>query len=91
MAVFGQKKKPQSVAEGLGLDTTGGIVSAAPPASPMAQAVSGGMMGSLTEMAMERRKMGGSMQSDQSTLFTDEKKKRMKNGITDATSGFGPA
>lgn len=89
MAVFGNPRKPKNVSEGLGLETAGGVRPSVAP--PMANQVAGGMMGSLTDMAMERKKEVGGMQSDQSALFTDEKKKRMKNGFTNAPSGFGPA
>lgn len=92
MAVFGLQKKPKTVQEGLGLETTGGTMAAPPP--PMASMVAGGPMGSLAEQAIERKKMngelGGLTQADPATLFNNKKKKRNSNvGLTDENSGFG--
>lgn len=91
MPIFGQQKKPKTVEEGLGLETTGGVVSA--PASPMASLAAGGAMGSLTDQVMERKKMNGELgsasQEDPSAFFNNKKKKRNNNGITNESSGFG--
>jgi len=91
MAVFGQQKKPKTVQEGLGLDTTGGVVTA--PQPPMNNLVAGGAMGGLTEQVMERKRMNGELagptQMDPKALFNNKKKKRMNNGFTNESSGFG--
>ena len=96
MPVFGQnQKKPKNLAEGLGLETTGGTM-VAPPPPTISTMAAGGMMGSLTEQAMERKKMnselGGPTQMDPQGFFNNKKKKRNANGgFTNETGGFGQA
>ena len=84
-----KNKKPKNVQEGLGIDITGGVV--VPPRAP--EMIAGGAMGSLSEMAMERKKMngelGGPTQMSQQEFFSNKKRKRTNNGLTDETSGFG--
>jgi hypothetical protein len=89
--IFGlpANKRPKNVQEGLGLENTGSIT--APPKLP--DMTAGGVMGSLTEMAMERKKsageLGGPTQGNQQAMFNNKKKKRISHGVSDAASSFG--
>jgi len=90
MPVFGlpPNKKSKNMQEGLGLETTGSIT--AP--SKMPDMTAGGVMGSLTEMAMERKKNNGELgdsQGNQQAMFNNKKKKRIASGITNAARSFG--
>lgn len=88
MPIFGvpNNKKPKNVNEGLGLENSGAIV----PTVKVPD-MTGGAMGSLTEMAMERKKMngelGGPSQMNQQALFNKKKQKKMNNGMN---TGFTP-